>query len=80
MFQLVSYKWFKITQYITSIGLFYKEVGSLWRVSDCEELVFWRTLHIPRFVGVLQECGDFTWRVSDCEELVGLPDRIDADP
>jgi len=33
------YKWFRITQYITSIGLDYKEVGSLWRVSDCEELV-----------------------------------------
>jgi len=33
---------------------------------------FWwirRTLLIPRFRGVLQECGDFTWRVSDCEEL-----------
>jgi len=24
---------------ITSIGLFYKEVGRLWRLSDCEELV-----------------------------------------
>jgi len=35
----VSYKWFRRTQYITSIGLFYKEVGRLWRVSDCEELV-----------------------------------------
>ena len=30
-----------------------------------------RTQYIPRFGGVLQECGDFTWRVSDCEELVG---------
>ena len=30
----------KSTQYITSIGLFYKEVGIFtWRVSDCEELV-----------------------------------------
>ena len=27
--------------------------------------------YIPRFGGVLQECGYFTWRVSDCEELVG---------
>ena len=28
------------TQYITSIGLFYKYVGIFtWRVSDCEELV-----------------------------------------
>ena len=38
------------------------------------------TQYIPRFGGVLQECGDFTWRVSDCEELVGPPDRRDADP
>jgi hypothetical protein len=33
---------------------------------------FRRTQYIPRFGGVLQECGDFTWRVSDCEELVGF--------
>jgi len=26
MFHLVSYKWFRRTQYITSIGLFYKNV------------------------------------------------------
>jgi len=26
---------------------------------------FRRTQYIPRFGGVLQECGDFTWRVSD---------------
>jgi len=39
MFHLVSYKWFSRNQYITSIGLFYKEVGRLWRLSDCEELV-----------------------------------------
>jgi hypothetical protein len=25
--------------YVTSISLYYKEVGRLWRVSDCEELV-----------------------------------------
>jgi len=36
--------WFPIggyrrTQYITSISLFYKNVGRLWRVSDCEELL-----------------------------------------
>ena len=24
---------------VTSISLYYKEVGRLWRVSDCEELV-----------------------------------------
>jgi len=35
----VSDKWFRRTQYIPSIGLFYKEVGRLWWVSDCEELV-----------------------------------------
>ena len=29
---------FRGTKYITSIGLFYKKVGRLWRVSDCEEL------------------------------------------
>jgi len=39
MFHLVSYKWFRRTPYLTSIGLFYKELGRLWRVSDCEELV-----------------------------------------
>jgi len=26
---------------------------------------FRRTQYIPRFGGVLQECGDFTWRLSD---------------
>ena len=31
--------------------------------------------YIPRFGGVLQECGYFTWRVSDCEELVGVTRR-----
>ena len=29
MFHLVSYWWIRITQYITSIGLFYKKVGIL---------------------------------------------------
>jgi len=38
MFHLVSYKWFRRTQYITSIGLFYKIGDFTWRVSDCEEL------------------------------------------
>ena len=27
--------------------------------------------YIPRFGGVLQECGYFTWRVAESEELVG---------
>jgi len=32
--------WFRRTQNITSIGLFYKNMGILtWRLSDCEELV-----------------------------------------
>ena len=35
----VSNKWFRRTQNITSIGLFYKNVGGLWRMSDCEEIV-----------------------------------------
>ena len=35
----VSYKWIRRTQYIPSIGLFYKNVGVTWRLSDCEELV-----------------------------------------
>ena len=40
----ICFTWFPIggyrrTPYITSIGLFYKNVGRLWRVSDCEELV-----------------------------------------
>jgi|AP82_1055514.scaffolds.fasta_scaffold92488_1 hypothetical protein len=39
MFHLVSYKCIRRTQYITPIGLFYKNVGRLWRGSDCEELV-----------------------------------------
>jgi len=29
----------QVTQYITSIGLFYKNVGVTWRLSDYEELV-----------------------------------------
>ena len=28
---------FRRTQHIPELGLFYKEVGRLWRVSDCEE-------------------------------------------
>ena len=31
--------------------------------------------YIPRFGGVLQECGYFTWRVSESEELVGVNQR-----
>ena len=41
MSHLVSYKWFRRTQYI------------------------------PRFGGVLQECGDFTWRLSDSWRVNG---------
>ena len=35
-----------------------------------------RTQYIPRFGGVLQECGDFTWRVSECAELVGVLSKL----
>ena len=64
----VSYYWFRITQYITSIGLFYKKVGRLWRESDCEELVgvTWRVSDYEELsVGYLEVC-------LTCEELVGL--------
>ena len=30
---------YSITQHIPSFGRCYKNVGGLWRVSDCEELV-----------------------------------------
>ena len=40
MSHLVSYKWFRRTQYIPEFGGFYKKVGDFtWWVSDCEELV-----------------------------------------
>jgi len=39
MFHLVSYCCIRRTQYITSIGVFYKYWDFTWRVSDCEELV-----------------------------------------
>jgi len=39
MSHLVPYWWIRRTQYIPELGLFYKKVGWLWRVSDCEELV-----------------------------------------
>ena len=38
MFHLVSYKWFRRTLYNIN-RLVLQEVGRLWRVSDCEELV-----------------------------------------
>ena len=38
MSHLGSYKWIRKTQVIPELGVFYKEVGRLWRVSDCEEL------------------------------------------
>ena len=31
-------RWFRRTEIVTSIGLFYKKVDFTWRVSDCEEL------------------------------------------
>ena len=39
MFHKVSYEWFRVTQYIPELGLFYKNEDFTWRVSDCEELV-----------------------------------------
>ena len=40
MFHLVSYKWFRRTQYIPRFGGVLQEGGDFtWRVSDCEELV-----------------------------------------
>ena len=39
MFHLVSYKWIRKTQVILEYVMFYKNVGRLWRLSDCEELV-----------------------------------------
>ena len=35
----VSYWWFRRTQYITSIGMFYNIGDFTWRVPVCEELV-----------------------------------------
>jgi len=62
---------FKRTQYITPIGLFYKNMGRLWRgVCLCEELVgvTWRESDCEDLVGV-------NWSLSDCEELVGVTHR-----
>ena len=39
MFHLVPYWCIRRTQYIPELGLFYKDWGRLWRVSDCEEIV-----------------------------------------
>ena len=39
MFHKVFYEWFRVTQYIPELGLFYKNEDFTWRVSDCEELV-----------------------------------------
>ena len=40
MFHLVSYKWFRRTQYIPRFGSVLQEGGDFTRrVSDCEELV-----------------------------------------
>ena len=61
-------------------GIFYKNVGRLWRVSDCEELlgVTWRVSDCEELSGdylevlcLCEELVGVTWKVSDCEELVG---------
>ena len=44
MSHLISYKWFRRTVLIPSIGLIYKEVGRLWRMSDR-----WR--HLRQHIG-----------------------------
>ena len=41
------------THSLMSIGLFYKSVGMLWRVSDCEELVCVQIEFIHPFFGYL---------------------------
>ena len=53
------------TQYITSIGLFYKNVGRFWRVSDCEELVVHLVEYLTRLLGL-----DYFWMC-----FVRIPDR-----
>jgi len=40
---LVSYKWFKRKLYITSIGLFYKEVGRMWMDVCVESKMIYKT-------------------------------------
>ena len=35
------------------------------------QLVSLEELHIPRFGGVLQVCGDFTWRVVSMDWITG---------
>ena len=39
MFHLVPYWWIRKTQVIPEYVVFYKNVGRLWRLSDCEGLV-----------------------------------------
>ena len=53
MFHLVSYKRIRKTQVIPEYVVFYKIVGRLWRVSDCEELVgvTWRVSDCEELVG-----------------------------
>ena len=57
MFHLVSYKWFRRTQYITSIGLIYKEVGRLWKESAPELMGVKSFLELVRLVQ-LKKCGN----------------------
>ena len=52
-----------MTQYITSIDLYYKEVGVTWRVYDCEELV--RGL-VTRNNGVKFIVGIAAYSIADC--------------
>ena len=52
---------FRRTQFITSISLIYKNVGRLWRLSDCEELVG-EVNHTTECVTDLFSFVDFEWR------------------
>jgi len=53
-------------------GIFYKNVGRLWRVSDCEELVgvTWRVSDCEEL------SGDYLEVLCLCEELVGVTWRF----
>ena len=53
----VSYKWIRKIPYITSIGLFYKEVGRLWKESAPELMGVKSFLELVRLVQ-LKKCGN----------------------
>ena len=77
MFHLVSYKWFRRTQFITSIGLFYNECGSLlWGMveesdySSNENMIFIELLRILHFrLGKESNIVNDKSRNGICEEI-----------